>query len=333
MTFPSLSKSWEFIPNYAIAATGSAVNTNRTFAKWIFDSMTTNPNWVDSSNVSVTPSGLATVDYSCDSVTAGTKGDGVNRIAAIANIVWAAAASPHSWIVLKLYGTAEILFSFEAASVNGNNITIYISASLGFTGGTTTARPTAVDERVVINNTTWTGLSSDANIKCHMLKSTDGESWRIFMGNGGQESTIFIFGKAVPFNAVAWPNSFVMLGIGSTLGTNFLTNNNINATANFNGYGVSGMAMYLAGMAYASTQGNVNVTSANDLSGEWPFMPQQLVSATTSNRGFHGYLSDVWYGSTTMANGSTSPTTGTQHQFVQFGHLIFPWCKIAAVVT
>ncbi len=93
------------------------------------------------------------------------------------------------------------------------------------------------------------------------------------------------------------------------------------------------MTMYLAGMAYAGAQANVSITTANDLSSAWPFMPQQLVSATASNRGFHGYISDVWYGSTTVTTGSTYPATGTQHQFVQFGSLILPWCQVAAQVT
>jgi len=91
--------------------------------------------------------------------------------------------------------------------------------------------------------------------------------------------------------------------------------------------------MYLAAMYYASTLANVGVTTANDLSSAWPFMPQQLISATASNRGFHGYINDFWYGSTTVATGSTYPTTGTQHQFVQLGVGIFPWCQVAAQVT
>ncbi len=112
-----------------------------------------------------------------------------------------------------------------------------------------------------------------------------------------------------------------------------LTNNLLNAAANFAGRGVSTMAMYLAAMYYASGLANVNITTANDLSSAWPFGPQQLVSATASNRGFHGYISDIWYGSTTVTTGSTYPTTGTQHQFVQLGVLIFPWCQVAIQVT
>lgn len=338
MSLPTLMKTWEFCPNYALAATGTALGTNRTILKWLVDNMTTNGSslWVNAANSPVTPSGLATVRYSCDSVAAGTAGDGVNRWDSLTDLVWANAGSAHSWMVLRLYSNAEILISCEGSAVNGQNLTLVTSANAGFTGGTTTARPTATDERAVINNAAWGGVqNSDQSVRMHLLKSTDGQSWRFLLGNTSQISTAFIFGKAVQFNPTAWPNSLVMFAIGGSPGgsANVLTQSNLNANANFFGYGASAMTLYLGGMYYASGLANANITSANDLSGNWPFLPQELFSATTSNRGAHGYLSDVWYGSTTTATGASFPLTGTQHQFAQFGSLILPWCQTALVVT
>lgn len=335
---PVLTKTWEFCPNYNLAATGTALGTNRTILKWLVDNMTTNGSslWVNASNTPVTPSGLANVRYSCNSTVAGTAGDGVNRWAAITDLVWNNAGSAHSWIVLRLFSNAELLISCEGSAVNGQNLTVVTSANAGFTGGTTTARPTATDERVVVNNTTWGGtVNSDTSLKMHLIKSTDGQSWRWLIGNTSQISTAWIFGKAIQFNATSWPNSLVMFAVGGSpgAGTSVLTQTNLNTNANFFGYGASAMTLFLGGMAFGGAQANVTIVSANDLSSNWPFLPQELFSTTTSNRGAHGYLSDVWYGSTTTATGASFPLTGTQHQFAQFGSLILPWCQTAPVVT
>lgn len=338
MALPSLSKTWQFVPNFAIAATGTAIGTNRTILLAIKNFITTDAaEWVDGASAATTATNLWTVRYSCDSVVAGSEGDGVDRWAAIANLVWANAGTAHSWIVLRnvAIGTnAELLIACSGTSATGSVLTVVISPSAGFTGGTTTARPTATDERIVLSNANWGGVAaSDTSVKLHAMKSTDGECWRIFVCNGGQANTSWILGKAIAFNETAWPNRMVMYAQGATAASNTLTNVLLNANANFYGVGASAMTMFLAAMYYASGLANVNITTANDLSSAWPFMPQQLVSATASNRGFHGYICDTWYGSTSVATGSTYPATGTQHQFVQLGSLIFPWCQVAAQVS
>lgn len=338
MALPSLTKTWQFVPNYAIAATGTAINTNRTILLAIKNFLTTDATeWVDNANVATTAANLWAVRYSCDSVAAGAAGDGVDRWDSIADLVFANAASAHSWIVLRqtaIGSTAEMLISCESVGSTGNILTVVISPSAAFTGGTTTARPTATDEIAVLNAATWGGVVvTDANVKLHVMKSTDGECWRVIVCNGGQANTTWIIDKTAAFASATWTNRLTMYAQGANAGTSTLTNALLNTAANFNGRGASSMTMYLAAMYYASTLANVGVTTANDLSSAWPFMPQQLVSATASNRGFHGYINDFWYGSTTVAAGSTYPTTGTQHQFVQFGVGIFPWCQVAAQVT
>lgn len=336
MSLPSLSKTWQFVPNYAVSATGTALGTNRTILLAFKNFLTTTANWVDNNNASTTPSNMWAVRYSCDSVTAGTAGDAVDRWSAIANLVWANAGSAHSWIVLRqtaIDTNCELLISCENAQVNGANITVVMSPSAGFTGGTTTARPTATDEIVVMSNATWGGVAAaDTNVKLHAMKSTDGECWRLFCCNTGQPNTSIIIGKAAVLHS-SWPHPAVCYAQGASAGTSTLTNTLLNSNANFQGRGASNMTMFLAGMCAAGAQINATITSANDLSSEWPLMPQQLFSNTVSNKGVHGYLCDVWYSSATIASGSTAPTTGTQHQFAQLGVLVFPWCKTAMQVT
>lgn len=337
MAFPTLSKTPQFIRNYAIAATGAVLTTNRTIVKAFKDIFINSAfGWVDSTNASITPSNMWAVRYSCDSVVAGVAGDGVDRWDAITDLVWANAGTAHSWIVLRqtaIDTNCEILISCEGSNGNGSVLTIVLSPSAGFTGGTTTARPTATDEIVALSNNSFGGSSNtDANVKLHAIKSSDGQYWRIFCANGGQINTAIIIEKAPALHS-SWTHQGVCLVQGGSAATNVLTQNALNSSANFNARGASSMTMFLAGPAAASAQTNVTITSANDLSSEWPFIPQQLFSNTASNKGLHGYLSDVWYGSTTVVSGSTAPTTGTQHQFVQLGSLIFPWCQVAFQIT
>ena len=116
------------------------------------------------------------VRYSCNSVTAGTAGDGVDRWATVANLVWNNAGAAHSWMVLRqtgIHSTYEILLSLEPLS--STNL-IVAQSDVGFTGGTTTARPTATDEYILgTANMTPSILTT---IRTHFMQSTDGAKSR-----------------------------------------------------------------------------------------------------------------------------------------------------------
>src|SRR4051812_42695947 len=123
MALPSLTKTWNFLVNALIPATGSSLNDNRTLLKSIKDALKGSGTWTDSAgaNLGGAPAGAWTTRYWWDSVTAGTAGDGVDRWGAIGNLVWANAGSAHSWYALRQTGIAtnfEVLFSCENA--NGN---------------------------------------------------------------------------------------------------------------------------------------------------------------------------------------------------------------------
>jgi len=66
------------------------------------------------------------------------------------------------------------------------------------------------------------------------------------------------------------------------------------------------------------------MTHQDDDTLEWPIMPIGLLSTTGMHRGRKGALYDIWWGSTAAGSGNTYPEDGS-NQFVQFGHLIFPW--------
>ena len=329
MSLPTLAQSWYFRGNFAIAATGTAINTNRTILKWIVDTLTSTSNWVDGNGVSATPANPMTVRYSCDSVTAGTVGDGVNRWAAISNLVWNTEGSAHSWIVLRFADGSQLMLACQAAAASGTNLAIYYSPSVGFTGGTTTTRPTAADQIPVLASSTWINLSTDTNVKTHMLLSADGNNIRFLMASSGQVSTAWVIGKATAFDSPNWTTSHVGAALSTSIGTNVITTTTVNNTAAFKGRAASAADFYLATMSFAGGLACSLLTSADDQSGAWPFLGQQLISTTAANRGMKGYLVDVWYGSTTVASGSSYPNSppADQHQFAQFGVLILPWFK------
>jgi hypothetical protein len=167
-----------------------------------------------------------------------------------------------------------------------------------------------------------------------MLLSADGNNIRFFLASSGQVSTAWIIGKSTVFDS-AWTTPHVGIALTTSLGSNVLTTNNLNNNANFKGRAASAADFFLATMSFNGSLACALLTSADDQSGAWPFLGQALVTITAANRGMKGYLVDVWYGSTTVASGSSYPNSppADQHQFAQFGVLISPWFKSAAQLS
>ena len=141
------TRTWQYDRNNSVAASGSALTDHRQVLKDIIDALLA----------------FATAPCTClgssDSTTAGL--DTVNRLDALAKFVWDAPGNAHSWIVLKqtaLSSTGQgwqLLISCENADANGKVLTVYHSVSAGFTGGSTTDRPTATDEQAILANVQW----------------------------------------------------------------------------------------------------------------------------------------------------------------------------------
>jgi len=113
----------------------------------------------------------------CDSLT--VKTDGTNLFTDKTKFVGAAAGSAHSWLVIRNSLGQEICVDFSSAS--GVYIAaMYISAAAGFTGGSTTNRPTATDERSLRGSTAspiqWLAGTAGVNVRLrlHVMHSTDG---------------------------------------------------------------------------------------------------------------------------------------------------------------
>ena len=59
---------------------------------------------------------------------------------------------------------------------------------------------------------------------------------------------------------------------------------------------------------------------------EWPMLPIGLACNTSGFYGRHGRLADIYWGTEmpAMMAGYTYPSDGSK-QWIQIGHMIFPW--------
>lgn len=315
MALPTLTKTWQHSVNNQTLALGTALADNKRTMRGIKNALigfATNP---------------AVVKYSCNGTTAGTAGDGVDRWSADSDLVWANAGTAHSWIVLLLAGISsnhQVLISLEGASGAGAIVTIYESQSVGFSGGSTTARPTATDEFAVSAGGSWSS-SSDISARFHVMQSTDGQCTRVVLGQSSKAVCVWIFDKPqnpstgwtnpsvgmLAYNASGLPiATFVTTGTPLARMRNGSTNGNVTFT-------VEGI-----GNSFPSDTAIGNI--ANEIDATWDLWPVGLACLTTGIRGRHGTLFDAWFGSAVIADGECYPDDGSK-QFAQFGCWVLPW--------
>ncbi len=116
------------------------------------------------------------VDYSCDSVTAGAAGDGVDRWGDTfdgTKIVRAAAGTAHSWMVLK-HASLGYWACIDYSGAADNNVVIAFSKT-AFTGGTTTGRPASTSEFAMALTTFWDAGYAAGTAKIHKCVTSGGE--------------------------------------------------------------------------------------------------------------------------------------------------------------
>lgn len=315
MALPTLVKTWQLSINQTVTAQGSTTATMQRVLRTIKDRL----------------KGFGTAPWtvvgSSNSTVAAL--DSVDRWTTDANLVGNAAGSVHAWIVLRQTGIAtnyEICIDLINSTLI--NATIAISPSAGFTGGTTTARPTATDETLPMNNA---NLSSgvDTTHQIHVWQSTDGQCTRVAVWRGSTNMCMFwMFDK--PANPVTgWTNPSVGLAQGSTSGLAVTATGLLStASALLRGKGVSIMSLAMTAEGYASGPLALLTdigTIANDLDTSWPFFPIGLCSITLNNKGRHGSVFDMWLKPTSVLDGDTFPNDANARQFIAMGPLILPW--------
>ena len=240
-----------------------------------------------------------------------------------------------SWIVLRQTGistTFELLITCEEDSVSndGARIGAWV-AQAGFTGGSTTARPTATDERQIRDSTSsglW-GSGADGvsyEYRYHVMQSNDGQSTRILIFIDGVNTGLWFFEKPVNTNT-NWTNPYVASIQGS--------NNNTTEQATYSQYYDSASALsrfggvdlgfYLSGEGFGSAAVGEQLTTPNQLDGEFLASEIGLCSLSSTFVGRAGEIADLWWGFTSEQSGRYFPSDASSKAFVQVRDMIFPW--------
>lgn len=340
MTAPTPAKTWEFAINgTAAGADGDAMRADLLLA--IKDSLVDNGTFT-------TP---WVVDYSCDSATAGTAGDEVDHWAANSDVVWDSSGSAHSWVVLRqtdYFGTGTHLYLLLDCSQNSSleysaALGVYCSR-VGFTGGSTTARPTATDELEVLaastvaSSSNWQGDNSNAETskRYHVLGSDDGEEWRILFCVAGYCVAMWAIGKPQDPPS-GWANPYFAMVWGQETASADVTTYQYLTT---NGTPIVRMTDATAGdfagtftcPAARSTSNQLMpiICAANHFDSSRGMWPVGIYCHTdVAAPGYHGPVADIWYGHGADSTGDTAPAA--QQDFALFGDVWLPWDGSSAV--
>lgn len=305
MALPTLEKTWQYDVNQDLATSGVLATDQRALMFAIKDALV---------SFGVQP---WTVVSSSDSSSAGASDYWVDA----ADLVFAGPGVAHSWIVLKQTGLGtNVQLCIDLINQYDYSVaTVILSPNAGFTGGSTTARPTATDEVTVLSSAAWTGLAAAADVKLHVMQSDDGQCTRVVICSQSACRGLWILDKLAD-SSLAIPVVVTMKN-GTTTGSTHLTN------AYFVGrHSTTNLTAYCGTEYYNTTAGvNANSGAPSDISGLYPITPLSAWSETTGAKGRLGRFQDLWIGSSSFGLGGTYPATPDSKLFAQFQQFVFPW--------
>ena len=319
MSLPTVEKTWQYNVNNQITALGSALANNRRILRLIKEAL------------KGAASGAWTVRGSSDGVAFNMSGtdlwDDDSDL-----IFVSAAGTAHSWIVLRQIGMGaagvEILIdlvtggSTQTTAGSGAVIRIASVEDGGFTGGSITTAPTATNQQI-LNTGIWTQLGTDAATRWNVIQADNGSGTRVWAYSAGVLQFLWVF-EAPTDKVSAWNDAYVGYAAPGSVVT----------AANSYGYTYwkSTINNTLASIALsmeATSSGSMNSEAfcgniPNDLTSEYVILPIGICCNTTTVRGRHGIMPDMWYASTGTVQGDTYPADGSAN-FVNVGPFVFPW--------
>lgn len=315
MTLPAFDKAYSFDVNHLYTSTGTLLDDARAAMLGLKNSLK--------------GFGAAawTVLGSSNSVVAAM--DASDRWTTASNLVWAQSGA-HSWIVLQPAGIPGLSICIDLVMSSGSSYhmcSVIASFGAGFTGGSTTARPTATDEIALMTTNSWIDVTP-ANIRMHVVQATDGSVTNIVICQTNNVRSWWHF--STPKNPISgWTNPAIAIVQQSTpMQVNVLAGN-----ANVRGrIGVS-CNFFFTGEAFSTSLIVAQQNYADEDTGEWPMAPIGLFCSTSGHRGRKGTLYDLWWGTTIATIADSYPGSAPLYQFAQFGHLILPWNQTAPLAA
>lgn len=275
-----------------------------------------------------------TVKYSCDGTTAGVAGDGIDRWASIANVIFANNGVAHSWFVLEntTLGYQVCIDCNNAAATNVGFVAAEIATP--FTGGTTLTRPTATNEFQMgststgptVNFTFITDVTTGNFNWTHYITADDGQFFFLVSRTGlglfptfmsmqkttnpqtGDTRNVFLMGQSL-LTSRGTPQ-YTVIG-KSALGC---VGRNQNGSTNTTG-----------GIQNSGTFGATDWPGANGidaLSGNYPSYPCHVASLGTQDT-YRGQLPDFYQIGQAPVGGSV-PSTAAQERIIA-GDFVVPF--------
>ncbi len=333
-------KVWQFIPSYVLgnaSTQASLAIRNMWFLKAALTGEIAGKDQASGAVAIGAMTGKWAMYYSCDGTTAGAAGDAVDRlrsggagVCTEADFVYATAGSAHSWFVLHNAALGEYLcVSYEGAD-NKNMRVVFIPNA--FTGGSTTARPTATNEASgYAGNTNSDSPFSPttANVsasRAHLALAADGAFVFIQSRDGVCVQTMMVVAKTYGGDASDTPYNGVLYFDGGRTSANTIA-----PFADFGNYVKWGGRTHLgANISQLCASAPVTNNGQYDLDfidaitgkyGDWP-----VYVRTYSPHARRGRLQDIKLGSTPLNDGDTDPLVG-QVEFTIMGIVWFPMCE------
>ena len=343
-TLPTLDKTWEFhvndVTNYV-----STKYTTRRYALLAFKNALINTSDFTSPWV---------VESGCDSSTVVNNNPATADVwSAYTDITWNWGGA-HSWMVFKQPGVnsggLQICISClgHVGFSEGKALDVRLSLSAGFgavnggTDGTTSARPTATDERAMVSVTgatpgaNWNGDVASTGTILHLEMSDDGECTRFQFAQDGKV-VCFVLIDVANDPLAGTPGWSEALGgawmFNSSSGPSYSRGNDTALyRTRVDGNDVSAYITSLGDGAAASGQ---NTTVVNDLGSCWE-MYECGIWAPDSQAPAAGQLGkfyDLRWVSTALTVGDTLPASGTLYQWMCIGDFAIPWNQISPTFT
>lgn len=321
MSLPERERSYEYAVNVAYVSTGSGYTDRR---KLIYGFQGGMRAWTNNPYTMV---------GSCDASTYGYPGPDWSDYNDVI------AGSSFSWMILEnpVFGWQLLI------SMMSNNYYWYLgfSPAAGFTGGNTTTRPTATDEKNLADvYAFWSGSQAE-DVRMNLIHAIDG-SFDILLpikcdvGSCQQVLCMAKFedtpsGWTYPWLATSdhattavWPD-IDNVDHGWQEATRWFGQVDASQSIEAN----------LCAEVVSSLRVSQAYTAPNDISGRHQMFPNDVVSITSGAYGIHGRLPDVYAVPGDLVTGDSIEEDATNPGFtwMVFGNYAFPWNGSALVTT
>lgn len=259
--------------------------------------------------------GGGTMVASCDGSTAGTIGDGVDRIVDATDVIGNSPGSAHTWWVIAFASRGQILVDKDSNSDGGGAPgSVYFSEAGSFTGGSTTARPTAADEQEITNSTNLF-TTSNGTFTYHWQEcETSGQEGFRFVATHSSlaagPNVLFVIEKASS-EVVAWTGRVIARYCGGT-----------SPAGDRSTWTAQGWLSNVAGTARALLAVGETPPSALDPDGDRLAVPCGLSNTTIGRLGF---VDDFFFVDDAVTNLATLSDEDGIRGWVIFDEVVMWW--------